>query len=210
MVKNSAKGNKERTARYRAALAARGIRPVQVIAPEGAHTLLRQAAALMTREQDPLDPRAALRQAGSANEVGLADNPEQSGPTVPAEVEAARSAKPEMRVELAGAEKRPQEANWHAQALAAELAQVRAASERIEQEAREQSAQVAAALARADTAEQEREKATLELMAVRVDASTFQKRLRAVQEAADALRVELEGVRDKRGWKRVLLRLVGV
>ena len=70
MAKNSAEGNKERTARYRAGLAARGIRPVQLYAPEGAHTLLRQAAGLMSREYDPLEPRQAMREASGANDPG--------------------------------------------------------------------------------------------------------------------------------------------
>ena len=70
MAKNNAEGNKGRTARYRAGLAARGIRPVQLYAPEGAHALLRQAAGLMSREQDPLEPRQAMRQASGANDPG--------------------------------------------------------------------------------------------------------------------------------------------
>jgi len=70
MAKNSAEGNKARTTRYRAGLAARGIRPVQFYAPEEAHALLRQAAGLMSREQDPLEPRQAMRQASGANDPG--------------------------------------------------------------------------------------------------------------------------------------------
>ncbi len=70
MAKNSAEGNKARTARYRAGLAARGIRSVQLYAPEEAHALLRQAAGLMSREQDPLGPRQAMRQASGANNPG--------------------------------------------------------------------------------------------------------------------------------------------
>ena len=70
MAKNSAEGNKARTARYRAGLAARGIRPMQLYAPEEAHALLRQAAELMSREQDPLEPRHAMRQASGANDPG--------------------------------------------------------------------------------------------------------------------------------------------
>ena len=70
MAKNSAEGNKERTARYRAGLATRGIRPVQLYVPEGAHALLRQAAGLMSREQNPLEPRQAMRQASGANDPG--------------------------------------------------------------------------------------------------------------------------------------------
>ena len=70
MAKNSAEGNKARTARYRAGLAERGIRPVQLYAPEVAHALLRQAAGLMNCEQDPLEPRQAMRQASGANDPG--------------------------------------------------------------------------------------------------------------------------------------------
>jgi hypothetical protein len=68
MAKNSTEGNKARTARYRAGLAARGIRPIQLYAPENGHALLRQAAGLMSREQDPLEPRQAMRQASGAND----------------------------------------------------------------------------------------------------------------------------------------------
>ena len=70
MAKNSAEGNKARAARYRAGLAERGIRPVQLYTPEAAHALLREAAGLMTRVQDPLEPRQALRQASGANDLG--------------------------------------------------------------------------------------------------------------------------------------------
>ena len=95
MAKNSAEGNKERTARYRAGLAARGIRPVQLYAPEGAHGLLRQAAGLMSREQDPLEPRQAMRQASGANDPGGRhgdqDKQGQALAAAVAEVEAVRA-----------------------------------------------------------------------------------------------------------------------
>lgn len=68
MAKNSREGNQSRNKRYREALAERGIRPVQVLAPESAHPLIRRAATLMTRDEDPMDPRAAMRAAGGANE----------------------------------------------------------------------------------------------------------------------------------------------
>ena len=68
MAKNSREGNQSRKKRYYEALAERGIRPVQVLAPESAHPLIRQAATLMTRDEAPLEPRAALRRAGGANE----------------------------------------------------------------------------------------------------------------------------------------------
>lgn len=87
MAKNSREGNQSRNKRYREALAERGIRPVQVLAPESAHPLIRQAATLMTRDGDPMEPRAAMRLAGGANE------PEQHEPVAALliELEAARS-----------------------------------------------------------------------------------------------------------------------
>ena len=68
MAKNSREGNQSRNKRYREALAERGIRPIQVFAPESAHPLIKQAAGLMIRDDDPLEPRAALRRAGGVNE----------------------------------------------------------------------------------------------------------------------------------------------
>lgn len=92
MVKNSQEGNRVRTARRREALAERGIRPVQVLAPESAHPLIRQAAVLMTRADDPMEPRAALRRVGGSNE------PEADGAAAGllAELEAARNRIAEM------------------------------------------------------------------------------------------------------------------
>ena len=87
MAKNSKDGNRERAARRRAALAERGIRPIQVLAPEAAHPLIRQAAILMTRDDAPLEPRAALRQAGGANEP----EPGEASPGLAAELEAAKA-----------------------------------------------------------------------------------------------------------------------
>lgn len=87
MAKNSREGNQSRNKRYREVLAERGIRPVQVLAPEGAHPLIRQAAGLMTRDDDPLDPRAALRRAGGANEPELGE----ASPDLIAEIEAAKA-----------------------------------------------------------------------------------------------------------------------
>lgn len=98
MAKNSAEGNKERTARYRAGLAARGIRPVQLYAPEGAHALLRQAAGLMSREQDPLEPRQAMRQASGANDPGKGHGDQsQEEQALAAVVEAVRAELAEVR-----------------------------------------------------------------------------------------------------------------
>jgi len=162
MAKNSAEGNKARTARYRAGLAERGIRPVQLYAPEGAHALLRQAAGLMTREQDPLEPRRALRQASGANDSGEgSDDPSGREQALDAAVEA-------IRAELAAARDAERQAEQRAlaQAEAAKIAEDGAA----------------AALARAETAEQARESAARELEAAeaaaalaRAEAGRFQK-----------------------------------
>lgn len=121
MAKNSTEGNRARTARYRAGLAARGIHPVQLYAPEGAHALLRQAAGLMSREQNPLEPRQAMRQASGANdpEQGHGDQgrDEQALATAVAEVET-------VKVELAETRdaKRQAEQQALAQAEAARAA----------------------------------------------------------------------------------------
>ena len=87
MAKNSREGNQSRKKRYYEALAERGIRPVQVLAPESAHPLIRQAATLMTRDEAPLEPRAALRRAGGANEP----EPVGASPDLGAELEAAKA-----------------------------------------------------------------------------------------------------------------------
>ena len=87
MAKNSRDGNRERAARRRAALAERGIKQVLLMAPERAHPLLKQAASLMTRDDDPLEPRAALRRAGGANEP----EPGAASPGLTAELEAAKA-----------------------------------------------------------------------------------------------------------------------
>jgi chromosome segregation ATPase len=87
MAKNSPEGNQTRKKRYYEALAERGIRPVQVLAPETAHSLIRQAAGLMTRDDKPMNPRAALRQVGGSNEP----DPEQASPGLLAELAAAKA-----------------------------------------------------------------------------------------------------------------------
>ena len=87
MAKNSRDGNRERAARRRAALAERGIKQILLMAPERAHPLLKQAATLMTRDDDPLEPRAALRRAGGANEP----EPGEASPGLAAELEAAKA-----------------------------------------------------------------------------------------------------------------------
>ena len=87
MAKNTRDGNRERAARRRAALAERGIKQVLLMAPEQAHPLLKQAATLMTRDDAPLEPRAALRRAGGANEP----EPGEASPGLAAELEAAKA-----------------------------------------------------------------------------------------------------------------------
>ena len=87
MAKNSRDGNRERAARRRAALAERGIKQILLMAPEHAHPLLKQAAGLMTREDNPLEPRTALRQAGGANQI----EPGDASSALIAELEAAKA-----------------------------------------------------------------------------------------------------------------------
>ncbi len=106
MAKNSAEGNKARTARYRAGLAARGIRPVQVLAPEAAHALLKQAAELMTREQDPLGPHQALRKVGGANDPEEASGPAEREQALAADLEAAKAGLTAAREESRQSEQR--------------------------------------------------------------------------------------------------------
>ena len=147
MARNSAEGNRTRTARYRAALATRGIRPVQVLAPESAHALLRQAAGLMTREQDPLDPRAAMRQVGGSNAGERANGSEPEMKALAAKLDAAED---------------------RARALVAELEEAQEASRYAEQA---KAAEVAGALARMEAAEQEQGKAIRELAAAKAEAA---------------------------------------
>jgi hypothetical protein len=86
MVKNSLEGNRDRVAKHRKAQAERGIRALQVMAPQEAHGLIRQAVHLMNRSEAPMEPRAALRRIGGANEPEEAE----ASPTLAAELEAAK------------------------------------------------------------------------------------------------------------------------
>jgi chromosome segregation ATPase len=78
---------RERNKRYRTGLEERGIKAFQVVAPEKAKGLFRRAAELMTRDNDPMEPRQAMRLVGGANE------PESGDGTLAllAELDAARS-----------------------------------------------------------------------------------------------------------------------
>ena len=168
MAKNSAEGNKARTARYRAGLAARGIRPVQLLAPEAAHALLKQAAELMTREQDPLDPQQALRKVGGTNDAEGASGPAEREQALAADLEVARTG----------------------------LAAAREESRQSEQRATAQAESAAAEAKRAEAAEG--------------TAAAAQAAEQTAQEAAGALRKELDAIAGKRGWRGLLLRVAGI
>ena len=153
MAKNSRDGNRERAARRRAALAERGIKQVLLMAPEQAHPLLKQAASLMTRDDDPLEPRAALRRAGGANEPepgeassGLAAELEATKARI-AEIE--RQAEVRLAIVIEAAERRRQ-------ALEVEQEKARASAEEAQKAARsaqDAEGRAAEALRRAEKAE---------------------------------------------------------
>ncbi len=169
MAKNSAEGNKARAARYRAALAARGIHPVQLLAPETSHALLKQAVGLMTREQDPLEPRQALRQASGANDPGEAASFADAGAQdLAAEIEA-------VRKELAAAQEAERLTQQRALA-GTEAARVEAKrAETAEDEATLARAREAAAIVRAEGAERKQEAAEAIAAQARAEADRFQK-----------------------------------
>ena len=150
MVKNSREGNRERATRRRAELGNRGVEQFQVIAPPEAKQLIREAAKLMTRDIEPMEPRAALRRAGGANEPSEAD----SAPELRTELEAMKSQMnqtAEMRRLEIEAEKHQR------QALEAErdAARVAEAAEREKAQATATEAQAAAR-----TAQEAQERAT--------------------------------------------------
>lgn len=130
MGKNTREGNRERAARRRAALAARGIKQILLMAPEQAHPLLKQAAGLMTREQEPVEPRAALRRVGGANEPGPED---AVSPALAAELQAARARIEAIEREAA---ERQAEAERQRQALEARLDAAKASEVAAQEEAR--------------------------------------------------------------------------
>ncbi len=132
----------------------------------------------------PRERAAHARQVLRAAAAG--DNTLPSDPEQQAALDAARAEAAAARAELEAAREAGRQASAEAaaQAKAAERAQAALADElRV--------AEAAAAAARAG-------------------ADALQERAGAAQEATDALRGELEGVRGKRGWRRVLLRLAGV
>ena len=132
MAKNSREGNQSRNKRYREALAERGIRPIQVFAPESAHPLIKQAAGLMIRDDDPLEPRAALRRAGGVNEP----EPGEASPDLIAELDAAKARIAEIERQAEVLRIETEAAKRQRQALEAERDAARAS----EAEAREKAA----------------------------------------------------------------------
>lgn len=138
MAKNSREGNQNRNKRYREALAERGVRPVQVFAPEAAHPLIRQAAGLMTRNDDPLEPRAAFRQVGGANEP----EPDKVSSDLVTELEAARTRLIELERQAEAQQSEIDETKCQRAALEAELTASRVAevAERERAKAAEQKA----------------------------------------------------------------------
>ena len=153
MAKNSRDGNRERAARRRAALAERGIKQVLLMAPEQAHPLLKQAASLMIRDDGPLEPRAALRRAGGANEPA----PDEVSPDLAVELEAAkariveveRQAEARLAIVIEASERRRR-------ALEVEQERVRASAEEAQKAAKsaqEAEERVTAAQRRAEKAE---------------------------------------------------------
>ena len=76
-----------RNKRYRQALAERGIRPFQVIAPEHTREMFREAARLIASEDDPMEPHAAFRRVGRANEP----DENHAAPKLRADLEAAKA-----------------------------------------------------------------------------------------------------------------------
>lgn len=134
MAKNSREGNRERAARRRTGLAARGLEQFQVIAPSEAKLLIRRAADLMTRETDPVEPRSALRQVGGVNEP----EPDGTPPDVVAELEAARKRIAEMERQAEASRIITSEATKRRnQVMEAELDAARAAEEAERKKARE-------------------------------------------------------------------------
>lgn len=88
----------------------------------------------------------------------------------------------------------------------AELQEVRAASSQQAEQARLAEAE---ALARAEAAERSREKAARELATMQAEIEAAQAREQAAQDTAAALQGELDGIKGRRGWRGVLLRLAG-
>lgn len=157
MAKNSREGNRERTAKRRSVLAEQGIRPVQVFAPESAHPLIRQAAGLMTHPKDPVEPRAAFRRVGGANDPEPSDAPS----TLMDELEAARKRIAEIERQMEArriitaeaAERQRRELKAERDAAKAAEAEERTKAEKAIGAAQEAQGRVKEAVGRAEKAE---------------------------------------------------------
>jgi uncharacterized membrane protein YqiK len=151
-----ASSGQRRNKRYRQNLAERGIKPFQVIAPEETRDLFRKAATLMTRDDDPMDPRAAFRLVGGANEP----EPGDASAELRAELDAARS-----RIEAIEREAEKRRAEIEAQgkarehALQAERDAARAAEAASQSETQEAARAAQAERERAKEAQERAEKA---------------------------------------------------
>ncbi len=90
-------------------------------------------------------------------------------------------------------------AKAEAATLRRELQEARAAGDQKAEQGRQAEAE---ALARAESAR--------ELAAAQVEVKTAQEHARVAQDAAAALREELDRIRGRRGWRNMLLRLAGI
>lgn len=95
-------------------------------------------------------------------------------------------------------------AKAEAAALRGELQKVRAVGDQQAEQARLAEVE---ALARVKAAERGQEEAARELAMVRVEVDAAQEHARIAQDVAAALQGELDGIRGRRGWRGVLLRL---
>lgn len=167
----------------------------------------------------PAEDRAGQRAADRRRAAKLRQRREQAGEVriqawVPRE--RAGYARQVLQAAAAGANTLPPDpaqqadldaAKAEATAARAELGEARTAGDRQAEQARSAEA---AALARAEAAEQGWEKVTRELAAARAEAQTLQGRERTAQEAAAALRGELERIKGRGGWRGILMRLASV
>lgn len=147
----------ERNKRYRTGLEERGIKAFQVVAPETAKGLFRRAAELMARDDDPMEPRQAMRLVGGANE------PEPGDETLAllAELEAARSRIAAVERE---AERHRSEIEEQAEARERVFQAERDAARAAEVAEREKVAAIALEAQEATRAAQEAQKRTIEAL----------------------------------------------
>jgi chromosome segregation ATPase len=128
----------------------------QVIAPPEAKQLIREAAKLMTRTDDPLEPRAALRKVGGANEP----EPTFAAPALVVELEVAQRRIIEIERQVEARRLETEAEKRQRQALEAERDAARAA----EAAEREKAQATAAEAQAAATAAQEAQKRATEAL----------------------------------------------